>query len=294
MPSSAGLYEPTRKQAYLLIHICVVLWGFTAILGKTITVDALVLVAWRLLLVLAVLLLLPQTWRGWVRMPTGDRKRAAIAGFLVALHWWTFYAAIKMANASVAVACMAVVPVFLSFLEPAFTRRPFQRGELLLAAVAVFGVWLVIGGTPPSMGPGIAVGLLSALLVSAFSALNKTLAKSANPYTLTAVEFGFGFALLLTAIAVMQPAVWLPAAEDWVWLAVLAYGCTLAPFVMAFIALRVLTAWESHLIVNLEPVYAVILAALLLGEGDDLQLLFYVGVAVLVATTALASRRKAA
>lgn len=293
MAEPVGLHEPTRKQAYLLIHLCVVLWGFTAILGKAITVSALVLVVWRLLLVLAVLLVMPQTWRGWRQMPGAHRMRAAMAGFFVALHWWTFYAAIKMANASVAVACMAVVPVFLSVLEPVFTRRPFQRGEMILAGVAVIGVWLVIGGTPPTMGPGIAVGLLSALLVSAFSAINKTLAKSANPFTLTAVEFAFGLALLLCAMVFAKPEVWLPDVRDWAWLAILAYACTLAPFIMAFIALRVLTAWESHLIVNLEPVYAVILAALLLGEGEELQLLFYFGVAVLVATTALASRRKA-
>ncbi len=286
-------FGSTRSQAYLLIHLCVVLWGFTAILGRLIALPAVVLVAWRLVIVLLVLALLPRAWRGWREMAATDRRLAAWAGVFVALHWWTFYGAIKLANASVAVACIAVAPVFLAILEPLFTRRVFRRRELLLALVAVPGVWMVIGGSPDAMNQGVLVGLTSALLVAVFSSLNKKLAAKADPYTLTAVEFAVGLVVLLLAMLVLQPDVWLPSATDWAWLLVLALVCTLAPFVMAFVALRVLTAWETHLVVNLEPVYAVILAALLLGEGAELQPLFYLGVALLVGTTALASRQSA-
>lgn len=284
-------FGSTRGQAYVLIHLCVVLWGFTAILGRLITLPAVVLVAWRLVIVLLVLALLPKAWQGWREMTPPDRRLAALAGVFVALHWWTFYGAIKLANASVAVACIAVAPVFLAVIEPLFTRRVFRRKELLLALIAVPGVWMVIGGSPDSMNQGVLVGLSSALLVAVFSSMNKRLAAKANPYTLTAIEFTVGLLVLLLAMLVSPPAVWMPSATDWVWLLVLALVCTLAPFVMAFIALRVLTAWETHLVVNLEPVYAVVLAAILLGEGAELQSVFYFGVALLVGTTALASRQ---
>lgn len=284
-------FGSTRGQAYLLIHLCVVLWGFTAILGKLIALPAIVLVAWRLLIVLLVLVGLPKVWRGLREMSVADRKLAAWAGVFVALHWWTFYGAIKLANASVAVACIAVAPVFLAIVEPFLTRRPFRRRELLLALMAVPGVWMVIGGSPDAMNQGVLVGLSSALLVAVFSSLNKKLAASSNPYTLTAIEFAVGLAVLSGIMLLAPPAVWQPTTQDAVWLVVLALLCTLAPFVMAFIALRVLTAWETHLVVNLEPVYAVILAAILLGEGAELQPLFYLGVALLVGTTALASRQ---
>ncbi len=287
-------FGSTRGQAYLLIHLCVVLWGFTAILGRLIALPAVVLVAWRLVIVLLVLAVLPRAWRGWREMAAADRWLAASAGVFVALHWWTFYGAIKLANASVAVACIAVAPVFLAVLEPLFTRRVFRRRELLLALVAVPGVWMVIGGSPDSMNQGVLVGLVSALLVAVFSSLNKKLAARADPYTLTAVEFAVGLVVLLLAMLLVQPTVWLPSPADWAWLLVLALVCTLAPFVMAFVALRVLTAWETHLVVNLEPVYAVILAAVLLGEGAELQPLFYLGVGLLVGTTALASRQSPA
>ena len=291
--SPAAEAAQARRQAHGLMHACVVLWGFTAILGKLITLSAVVLVAWRLLLVLAVLavlVLLPRTWRGWRAMAPALRARAALAGVFVALHWWTFYGAIKLANASVAAACIAAAPVFLAIVEPLLTRRPFQRRELWLATLAIPGVWLVAGGTPPQMGLGIAVGLLSAFLVAIFGALNKTLAREADPYTLTAVEFVAGLGVLGLGIALTSPAVLLPGPTDLGWLLLLALGCTLAPFVMAFVALRTLTAWAAQLVVNLEPVYAVALAALLLGEGAQLTWPFYLGLALLIAVTASAAR----
>lgn len=284
-------FGSTRSQALLLIHSCVVLWGFTAILGRLITLPAVPLVAWRLALVLLVLILLPRFWRGWRAMPGPVRRRAALAGVFVALHWWTFYAAIKLANASVAVACIAVAPVFLSLVEPAITRRAFRRRELVLGLLAVPGVWMVIGGTPSAMNMGIVVGISSAAFVAVFSTLNKTLASVADPYTLTGVEFAVGLLLLLFIMLLQPPAAVWPSATDGLWLVILALACTLLPFIMAFVALRVLSAWETHLVVNLEPVYAMILAALLLNEGAELQPLFYLGVGLLVATTAVATRR---
>lgn len=289
-------FGSTRPQAMLLIHLCVVLWGFTAIIGRVITLPALPLVSWRLFIVLAILMCLPRVWRGWKQMSAANLRKAGIAGLFVAAHWWTFYAAIKMANASVAVACLALGPVFLCFVEPVLTGRAMRRRELLLSSVAVPGVWMVIGGSPAEMNLGIMVGVISAFLVAVFATLNKMLATEADPYALTATEFGVGLSGLLAAMVITAwthdiPIVWIPAQADLAWLLVLAIVCTLAPFIMAFVALRVLSAWETHLIVNLEPVYAVILAALLLGEGQELAPMFYLGVAVLVGTTALAARK---
>src|SRR4030095_8905853 len=102
---------PTGK-AQWQIHFCVILWGFTAILGKLITLPALALVWWRMLIVVAVLGLVPRVWRAIRAVP----RRLALAfmgiGIVVALHWLTFYGAIKLANASVAATCMAVGPIF--------------------------------------------------------------------------------------------------------------------------------------------------------------------------------------
>ena len=119
MPASAA---PPRS-AYLQIHLCVLLWGFTAILGKLISLAALPLVWWRMLIVAAVLLLLPRVRRALSQLDWRSTAAFAGVGALVALHWLTFYASIKLSNASVAATCIALGPVFLSVLEPAMHRR---------------------------------------------------------------------------------------------------------------------------------------------------------------------------
>ncbi|HEY2623482.1 MAG TPA: EamA family transporter, partial [Dyella sp.] len=117
--------QPVTKARWQ-IHFCVLLWGFTAILGKLITLPALPLVWWRMLLVVAALFLFPSVWRGLKAMPSRLRWAYAGIGVLVSLHWLTFYAAIKLANASVAATCIALGPVFLSLVEPWIARRKFD------------------------------------------------------------------------------------------------------------------------------------------------------------------------
>jgi drug/metabolite transporter (DMT)-like permease len=164
---------PGRK-ALLQIHLCVVIWGFTAILGKLITLPAFALVWWRMLLVVAALLFVPVFWRGLRRMSLRTMGIFAGIGIVVALHWVTFYGAIKLANASVAATCMGVAPIIMAVVEPWITRKRFDPRELLIGVAAIPGVMLVVGGTPPGMRLGIAVGVLSALLVAVFGSPSST------------------------------------------------------------------------------------------------------------------------
>src|SRR5690606_36316163 len=106
------------RKAFLQIHFCVLLWGFTAILGKLISIAALPLVWWRMLMVVAVLALVPSVWRALRRMSLRLILAYCGIGVLVALHWLTFYGAIKLSNASVAATCIALSPVFLALIAP--------------------------------------------------------------------------------------------------------------------------------------------------------------------------------
>ncbi|BBD79888.1 DMT family transporter [Aerosticca soli] len=273
-------------KARLKIHFCVLLWGFTAILGKLITLPALGLVWWRMLLVSAALLLLPGVRRALAAMPPRRRLAYAGVGVLVALHWLTFYAAIKLANASVGATCIALGPVFLAFVEPWIARRPFDPRELLLGVAVVPGVALVAGGVPHGMWPGIAVGTLSALLVALFGACNKRLAEHGDALAVTCLELGAGM-VFLTLLAPAWPGGFAtltpPGRHDALLLLVLAFGCTLLPFALALSALRQVSAFAMQMATNLEPVYAIVLAVLLLGEQRELDLRFYLGVAVILA-----------
>ncbi|WP_448097891.1 DMT family transporter [Luteibacter yeojuensis] len=275
--------SPSRK-AHLQIHFCVLLWGFTAILGKLITLPALPLVWWRMLLVSGTLLCVPRVWRELRAMPHRLLLSYAGVGVIVALHWLTFYGAIKLANASVAATCIALCPVFLAIVEPWVAGRRFDPRELLIGAAVVPGVALVAGGLPGDMRLGLAVGVLSALFVAFFSALNKRLVEKADALTVTCVELGTG-TLFLTALApfLASPAFVLPDAHDGALMLVLAYGCTLLPFALALAALRHLSAFATQMVTNLEPVYAIVLAIPLLGEQRELGWTFYAGVEVILA-----------
>ncbi|MGA0588761.1 DMT family transporter [Dyella sp. KRB-257] len=276
---------PPVSKARLQIHFCVLLWGFTAILGKLISLPALPLVWWRMLLVAGALLLVPRVWRGLRAMPARLRWAYAGIGVLVSLHWLTFYGAIKLSNASVGATCIALGPVFLAFIEPWIARRRFDPRELIIAAAVVPGVAMVVGGVPHGMRLGILVGALSALFVALFGAFNKRLVDHGDPLTVTCLELGTG-TLFLTLLAPLLPhtgsAFEVPGLHDTLLLLALAFGCTLLPFALALVALRHLSAFGIQMVTNLEPVYSIVLAIVLLSEQRELHAWFYVGVAVIL------------
>lgn len=286
--------HPTLK-AQLQLHCCVLLWGFTAILGKLISLPALGLVWWRMLLVVLLLAPLPRLWRALRAMPARLMAVYAGIGGLVALHWLSFYGAIKLANASVAATCLGLAPAMLAVVEPWIAGRRFEPRELLLGAAVVPGVALVVGGIPGHMHEGVAVGALSALFVAIFGSLNKRYVEHADPLLVTGLELAGG-ALFLTLLApLLVLAGWAPAqpfaapgARDAGLLVLLALGCTLLPFTLSLVALRRLSAFSAQLAVNLEPVYAIVLAMLLLGEQRELDRAFYGGVAIIIASVLLA------
>ncbi len=271
--------------AQFQIHFCVLLWGFTAILGKLISLPALALVRWRMLIVALALLLAPKVWRGLRAISPRLLLAYALVGFFVALHWLSFYAAIKLANASVAATCIAIAPAFLAVLEPWLARRRFRWHELWIGVGVVPGVALVVGGIPDEMRMGVLVGVVSAFFCALFGALNKRLVDHADAFTVTAIELGTG-ALILWLIACAVPhegSVFdLPDLRDGFFLLVLAIACTLVPFTLSLVALRHLSAFAVELAVNLEPVYAILLAIPLFGEQRDLDLSFYLGVAIII------------
>jgi drug/metabolite transporter (DMT)-like permease len=285
MPGADVSPMPPSRKALLQIHFCVVIWGFTAILGKLISLPAFALVWWRMFLVVLALALVPAFWRGLRQMNLRTRCIFACIGVVVALHWVSFYAAIKLANASVAATCMGVAPIIMAVIEPWITSKRFDPRELLIGVAAIPGVMLVVGGTPHGMRLGIAVGILSAFLVAVFGSLNKRYVEAGEPLAVTGLELAAGTAFLtVLALAFGGEAVRLPIPEghDAVLLLVLSIGCTLLPFALSLVALRKLSAFSAQLAVSLEPVYAVVLAMVLLGEQRELGLQFYAGLVIIL------------
>ncbi|HEY2384865.1 MAG TPA: DMT family transporter [Terriglobia bacterium] len=276
--------RPASK-ALLQIHFCVFLWGFTAILGKAITLSALPLVWWRMLIVTAALVIVPGFWRGLAKLSGHSVAVYLGIGLVVAMHWLTFYGSIKLSNASVAATCMAFTSVFIAFFEPFMIRRPFDVREIFFGLAIIPGVALLVGGTPAHMRTGLAVGVLSAFLAAMFGILNKLFIHRGAALTITGLEMAAG-AICFAIIAPILPAASVfvvPTRHDAVLLLTLALACTLAPFALSLVALRHISAFTTALALNMEPVYAIVLAILIFREEQQLTPGFYLGVVVVLA-----------
>lgn len=277
-----------ERKAFWQLQFCVFLWGFTAILGRLIALPATALVIWRMVLATGILLVVPRVWRGLRRLERHSLKHHAVAGCVIGLHWLAFYGSIKLSNASVAVACLALGSVFAAVLEPMVTGRAHDRGEFILGLFAIPGVLLLVGGVPLEMRSGIAAGIAAAALSALFGSLNKRhLDPKDDPAAVTAIQIGMGtvFIALVGVIAFgTETAFATPSRADLAWLLVLVIACTLLPFMLWLRALQHVSVFTTQLSLNLEPVYAIVLAAALFREYTELDLSFYLGVAVIIST----------
>lgn len=274
------------RRAYLELHIAVFLWGFTAILGHKIQLTAIILVWWRVFVTCAVIALTSKTIQRVRHLPRKLVWQYAGIGCIVVLHWICFYGAIKLANASVALICLATTSFQSAIFEPLFNRRPVKKYEVALGFIIVPAMFFVAGDLPKEMNLGFWVGILSAVLVVIFSVLNKRLVEKADPLSITFLELGGGgvfLTLFLPIFLYLDPqAQFIPRQEDWLNILFLAVLCTNLAYWLGVRALRQLSAFTTNLTVNLEPVYGITLAWLLLGENKTLSLNFYVGAALII------------
>ena len=278
----------TVRNAYIELHIAVLLFGFTAILGDLIQLSALALVWWRVLF--TTLSLLPLAKLRYLRHQLPRRTLLAYIGVgaLVGLHWIAFYGAIKLSNASIALVCMATTSFFTAIVEPLFMRQRFKGYELALGALIVPGMALIVDGVRIPVVSGLAAGLAAAFLAALFATLNKKIVGKTDEKTVTFVEMGSAWMflslvwLLFFASNSGDMVFWPPSLRDWIYLLILALLCTTLAYVLALRALRHLSAFTSNLAINLEPVYGIALAWLILKENEDLSGNFYWGVAIIL------------
>jgi drug/metabolite transporter (DMT)-like permease len=276
-----------KLRAYFYLHLCVFIWGFTAILGKMITLKALPLVWWRLLLCcLALFFIVPMAQMRSIARPRVFKMLGI--GMVVGVHWLCFYGAIKLSNASVAVTSMAMTSFFAALVEPLMLRKKIQWFELALGILILPGMALVVGSIDWSMRTGFVVGLVGALLAAVFTTLNKEIVDRDPPPALTMSLVELSGGLIITSVALPffmwispEEAVW-PHGTDWFLLPVLAWLCTLVPYSLSLKTLRHISAFATNLTINLEPVYGVVLAIILLREDKDLSPRFYLGVAIIL------------
>ena len=283
------------RKALLQIHLCVLLWGLTAILGKLITLQAVSLVWWRMLIVVAAVALIPRFWRGIALLPRAMFGVYAAIGCIVALHWVTFYGAIKLANASVAVSCLGLGPVVTSVIEPAVTGRRFDVRELWLGVATLPGVALVVGGTPASMQTGYSRGRDLGGVDVAVRLAEQALRAPRRPAGRDGPRAGRGTRDADDLIALARAdwaTIGAPDQRDVALLAALALGCTFLPFSLSLVALRELSVFGAA---RAEPRAGVRdpVRNMLLGEQHELTPGFYAGVAIILGAAVAHPARRA-
>lgn len=277
------------QKSYLALHFAVLLFGFTAILGALIDIPAFTIVWWRVLLTSVSLLFLLNVPRLYRTLPRRDIINFSLIGIIVAVHWVTFYGAIKLSNASVCLVCMATASFFTSLLEPLILKQKFNPYEAGLGLLIIPGMVLITNNLDISLWAGIPVALLSAFLAALFSVYNKKFVARASVMQITYLELSSAWFFLTmclplyffisgTSFAEMLP----ERKIDWVYLGILALLCTTLAYYLALWALKELSAFASNLTVNLEPVYGILLAVVILNEDEELNPDFYLGSAVIV------------
>lgn len=279
---------PTEKRSYIELHIAVLLYGLTAILGDLINLPAIVLVWWRVLITSISLLFFIRLGKDLISIKWSTARPIMLIGWIVAIHWICFYGSIKLANASIALICMASTSVFTSLLEPWIMKKKLDILEIGLGLLIIPGMALVVDSIDLSMRDGVLVGFASAFFAALFGVLNKKYVDTTTPYMFTFLQLGSAWIFVSLVFLIAGSHLDLstffpPTINDWIYILILSLLCTTLAYILTLRALKVLTAYATNLVINLEPLYGILLAAAILKEYEQLTTKFYIGGGIIIA-----------
>jgi len=279
------------KKAFAQLHIAVFLAGFTGVLGKLIQLNEGLLVWYRLLFSIVLLAAIALYKKEFKQISRSDFFQIAGVSMILAFHWVAFYGSIKYANASVAVVCISAAGFFSSLFEPVITGKKFVWVEMFLGLLSLLGIYIIFD-FHPQYKTGIIFGIVAAVGSAIFPIYNKKLLHKFSPQVLTFYEFVGGlifltFLLPLYFVCFGKPDYYIPDLADLFWLLVLCIFCTVLAFQLQLNALTKISAFTSNLTYNLEPLYGIVLAFVILGEGKTLHPQFYYGLLLIVAAVSI-------
>ncbi|MEZ4777446.1 MAG: EamA family transporter [Bacteroidia bacterium] len=275
-----------RGRAYLLLHIAIVLYGFTGILGRLIQLEGVVLVWYRMVITLISLCLFPGLIKKAVSLPKATILKITGLGVLLSIHWVTFFDGIRFSNVSITLSCLASTAFFTSIFEPLVFKRRIQWREMLLGAIVIVGFVFMFNATGGKYLFGMGISILSAVIVALVGVGNKVLVSKEDPLSITLLEFAggvLGLTLMLPVYLYFLPeTVLIPRTIDLFYLIILALLCTTLAYNLNMYAIRHISAYTSALSINLEPIYAMIMAWLIFREDKELSPGFYAGAAIIL------------
>jgi len=268
-----------------MMHVIIFIWGFTGILGKLIHLDAIVIVWYRVIIAPVFLALFFVFTKRTLKIELKHLWKIAIVGVIVASHWLTFYYSIQLSTASLGVLCLSTTTLHVTWLEPIVMRRRFSWLEFGMGAIVIFGIYFISGDFNPQETKAMYFGLSSALCAALFSVFNAKLSEDVPSTQMTFYELIIGFvfvSLFLVWQGKMDSTIFEMTWSDIAWLLFLGIVCTSFAFLVMIEIVKKLGAFTASLSINLEPVYTILLAIVILNEHELLNLKFYIGSFIII------------
>lgn len=281
-----------QTEAYLRLHLAILLAGGTGLFGRLITIRELPLVCMRVLFASAILLVILGVSRKLRKHDMTEVLKAMGCGILLSIHWVFYYGSIKAANVSIGAVCFALVGFLTAIIEPVIHRHKPSWKELLLGMLTAFGIALIFGfDTRHRLGIGI--GFLSSLMYVFFSISSKSVQAetglNSSHMLLYELIGGGAVLMLLTPLyaLVFPDAQIIPSPRDFCFLLLFASVFTVLFFLLHLQALKEIPVFTVNLSYNLEPVYTITLAMILFGEAKELNFSFWGGIALIILSVVL-------
>ena len=274
---------------YVKLHFVVILWGFTAILGRLINLESTVIVTYRVASAGLMLAILIVSLRIAQHVSLKARIQLTANGLLLGLHWTLFFLAVELANVSVCMIGIATATLWTAFLEPLLIReRRFHKYNVVIGIVMI-GAIAIIAGDDFMYMHGLLIAVASAGVATTFSIFNSRFSRNYHHYVIALHQMAGATLFCVATITILTikrgaPPDLIPSLSDAGWLLLLASFCTVYAYAQYIELLKRLTVFTVHLAYNLEPVYGIILAALFFMEHQQLSPMFYLGSAIILLT----------
>ena len=271
----------------LHLHFLVFIAGFTAILGELISLEAIPLVWYRMLIAGVLMFGFIKIKKISLVVPFKTILKFFLAGIVIALHWITFFAAIKVSNISITLAMFSTGAFFASLIEPIFYKRKIIPYEIIFGLLVIAGVFMIMQ-TEIKYLLGICLGITSALFSSLFAVINGKFVAHHNASTISFYEFISGVFFISLYIAFsndgFDASFFKLSINDWLYLGILASVCTAYAFIASVYVMRYITPYSVVLTYNLEPIYGIFLALLFFPKTEVMPPIFYIGAALIICT----------
>ena len=278
-----------KLKSYLNLHIIVFIWGFTAILGALISIQADALVWYRMLIAAVFLFFFILFKKGSFRIPMREFFKLIFVGLLIAVHWIFFFEAIHVSNVSITLAVFSLGAFLASILEPIFYGRKVLWYEVFFGLIIIAALGMILQ-VEINYFEGIMYALVSIIIGVLFTLMNGKLIEKHEPSVITFYEFLAGVFFITIYFLFTNKFTFdffILTTNDWVYLLILSSVCTAYAFTASVKVMRVLSPYTVMLTTSLEPVYGIVLAYFIIGGKEKMSVEFYIGAVLIVVTVIL-------